>query len=392
MRGKYKFLTFLSNLNIGISAPVLSLMLCEHGCSLENIGLAIMAFSITVVVMEIPSGIFADLYGRKYSFVLSQVAGILSAGVLGISESFIMASIGLVLMGVSTAFASGSLDALAVEDTVKRSGEAAMSQAVSTLQVCVCAGVAGGAFLGGFLPYTDGYVVHLLLKVVLGFIATISAVRLPKERLQSSQKQALKTHINEIRNVFRDSTILKRLTVCIVVIACVQASVETYWQPQLAAIQIQKIHNILGILSAAAYLATVFGCCLTGRLKFDKDSRSWNIYFAAGCGILLSVVVLSLVTDTILFAIIYMAIYFLIGALSVAEQTIINHETEDGVRASVLSVTSFLARMGGALSGAVGSYILISGGIGDVWRILAAVSLVVILMNSIRTIKIRRND
>ena len=214
MRGQYKFLAFLSNLNIGISAPVLSLMICEHGCSLENIGLVIVAFSTTVVVLEIPSGIFADLYGRKSSFLLSQIAGIFSAGVLVISESFVMTTIGLVFMGISTAFASGSLDALAVEDAIKRNGEAAMSKAVLALQVCGCGGVACGAFLGGFLPYTDGYLFHLLLKVILGFIAVIFAVRLPKEERNNKQSQSLNTPINEMWRVFKCSNVLKWLAVC----------------------------------------------------------------------------------------------------------------------------------------------------------------------------------
>ena len=55
----------------GLLAPVLSLVLLSHGATMENLSLCIGIFAVMVVVLELPSGILADLIGRKRIFLIS---------------------------------------------------------------------------------------------------------------------------------------------------------------------------------------------------------------------------------------------------------------------------------------------------------------------------------
>ena len=378
MKLQFKLLGFLSNFNIGLSAPFLSLILCEHGCSLKNIGLAISIFSITVVIAEVPSGIFADLYGRKYSFLLSQVSGFFSAVLILISTSFFLTTLGLVFWGISMAFSSGSLDALAVEDVIKQHGERSLSKAVSTFQICGCTGVALGALAGSFIPYANGYANHLIIKLITGLITFLIAFSIPNENIPSQKNRSLRSHIDEIGTLFSGYKILKQLAFCIMAVALVQASIETYWQPQLAILQKSKLHNTLGLLSACAYLATILGCTLTGKIKIIQKAQKSIAYFCASICLLSLTIMIALVNNTVLFSCVYILIYLFIGIVSVTEQTIINQETTDNVRASVLSTTSFLSRMGGLISGFLSSILLQFCTIHTVWIIFSCICLFVI--------------
>lgn len=391
MKSKYKILTFLNNFNLGISAPFLSLILCEHGCSLKNIGLVIAIFSATVVILELPSGIFADLFGRKSSFLLAQIGGLISAVFLLFSNSFFLTSVGLVFYGISSAFSSGSLDALAIEASVKYNGESALSKAISIFQIYTCAGVALGALFGRFLPYTNGYSLHLMLKIVVVMVTFLLAQTLPAKTISSQQHKhsakklsvqqhiSLKIHLRKMLHLFSSNKFLQQLAICIIAISTVQASVETYWQPQMSAFQPEHLQQLLGILSASAYFATIASCTFIRKFKMDSAQKSQTVYFFAAFIFLLIVFSFAFAQNVILFSVIYLLIYLLIGMISIAEQTMINLETEDCVRASILSMNSLFAKSGGIVSSGISSAILQFSGISTVWIVFSLTALCILL-------------
>ena len=63
MNNLSQFMIFLKNFALGITIPVTNLILLESGASLQTLPLLISLFSLTVLAMELPSGIGADLWG-----------------------------------------------------------------------------------------------------------------------------------------------------------------------------------------------------------------------------------------------------------------------------------------------------------------------------------------
>lgn len=380
MKTQYKIITFLNNFNIGISVPFLSLILCEHGCSLENLGLAIAIFSISVVILELPSGIFADLFGRKSSFLLAQIGSLISSVLLILSSTFYLTAIGLIFYGFSSAFSSGSLDALVVEDSVKYDGESALSKTISTFQIYTCAGVAFGALFGGFLPYTNGYFLHLILKIFVVMTTFLLTLYIPAESISLQQHISLKIHLCKMLNLFSSNKFLRQLAICIIALSSVQATVETYWQPQISAFQPEHLQQLLGILSASAYLTTIAGCTFINKFKMYSVQKSQTVYFSVAFIFLLIVFSFAFAQNVIFFSIIYLTIYLLIGMISIAEQTVINLETEDHVRASILSMNSLFAKSGAIVSGGISSVILHFSGISTVWIAFSLTALCILLL------------
>ncbi|MDO5418190.1 MAG: MFS transporter [Lachnospiraceae bacterium] len=391
MSWKDKVLVFFSNFSLGMIVPIFSLVLCSHGCSAQSVGTAMLFFGLTVMLVEIPSGIFADLYGRKFSFLLSCVLGSVWALILLWADSFPAAVLVLVFRGLSAAFSSGSLDALVVDKVLKEKGSRGLEEAVASLQMFQCIGIAGGSLTAGWIPYSEGYSVHLLVLAAFYLLTALLGLSLPSERKGCESRQgcageerakaeksasgsgriSLRGHLRVMRRLFADRPAIRSVVHCMVLAATVQFVLEIYWQPRLAEIIGAGRQAVFGILGAAAYLATTFGCFLMGKAKPESGKSRWGMYLSLCLGFAGMTAALSLAGSLFGFSSGYLVIYLLLGMLSVSEQTIINGEVPGQVRASMLSVSSFASRSGGMLSSAASSALMLAGDIGFVWRVTA---------------------
>jgi DHA1 family quinolone resistance protein-like MFS transporter len=90
---------FLNSYLTGLLTPVLSLALIDKGASLSNLSIILGLYALSVILLELPSGIMADVFGRKKTFVLSLVLFTLSFSLLLISKVFIVLCIVMILYG-----------------------------------------------------------------------------------------------------------------------------------------------------------------------------------------------------------------------------------------------------------------------------------------------------
>lgn len=99
-------------------------ILAARGYSLAQIGLAETVFHLTSLIFEIPSGVLADLFGRKKMLVLSSILRMIGNVVMILSGNLFMVCISLAFYATSYNFASGSGDALAYDSLKLVQGEA----------------------------------------------------------------------------------------------------------------------------------------------------------------------------------------------------------------------------------------------------------------------------
>lgn len=392
MRNRYRLTVFLTNFGFGVVAPVLSLLLTAHGCPLGMLGLAFGAFAIVVIAAEIPSGVFADLYGRKMSFIIACALSALSCVVLLASNSFLSAMAGLMLFGLSAAFSSGSIDAMIVEETLATRGQDALGGTVGEIVAFQCAGIAAGALLGGWLPQDGGYAAHLYTRLAATLCVGLLAVFLLKERSKPDTRETnrLRLHIGQMVGALRASRVLTAVLVCILMIAATQSMVEIYWQPRLVALGDGVRQAYLGLICAGGYIATTLSSLLMGRVRINSPQTRRAVYFSLCAALALGVILLAKQRGIAGFAVGYLLVYLCIGLMSVPEQTIINTQVTDDVRASMLSVVSFSARLGALFSSLASSAMLLTMDIGKMWTADAiATILVVAIVGSLVFIKDR---
>jgi MFS family permease len=92
--------------------PFLVLAFLEKGLSFFVIGLLIASRELWVNLLELPSGVVADLYGRRRSMMTSFIAYIASFVILGLADSLPLLFLAMALFAVGDAFRTGTHKAM----------------------------------------------------------------------------------------------------------------------------------------------------------------------------------------------------------------------------------------------------------------------------------------
>lgn len=102
--------------------PVLVLFYLHRGISEQQIFFALLSFSLTMLVAEVPTGAFADRYGPKASFLVGGLLQLLSTVALLFAFQPALIFLSRSLAGLSATFFSGAEEAL-IYESLKESGE-----------------------------------------------------------------------------------------------------------------------------------------------------------------------------------------------------------------------------------------------------------------------------
>ena len=130
-------LLYISNFlfNISIAGAAWVLLLVTDGYSLVQVGLAETVFHIVSLLAEIPSGMFADVMGRKKSLIVSCLMTICSAVVRGFIPGFAAVCVSVGFSALSYNFMSGSDSALAYDSLLEEGQEKKYDKYISTQTV-----------------------------------------------------------------------------------------------------------------------------------------------------------------------------------------------------------------------------------------------------------------
>lgn len=96
--------------------------LSDKGLSMSDVGIAEALMHLSVVIFEIPTGMIADMYGRKVSLFIGNVLSVGYGSFMLISDSLSLFGLALATLGVAMTFQSGAEEALAY-DTLKEKGQ-----------------------------------------------------------------------------------------------------------------------------------------------------------------------------------------------------------------------------------------------------------------------------
>ncbi len=145
---KYYLAMFFRNL--WISMPVGIIYFQERGLSFLEMGLLEAIVSAIIFLTEIPSGAFADTFGRKFSTALGMFLWGLSLILTGAFSTFNGYVITVVLMGFGDSFISGAINALFYDslkemnkeqDYIKYTGKREVITAVSLIIAAISGSV-----------------------------------------------------------------------------------------------------------------------------------------------------------------------------------------------------------------------------------------------------------
>ena len=189
-------------------------ILASRGYSLVEIGIAETFFHITSLIFEIPSGVLADVFGRKKMLIVSTVMRMIGNVIMIASDNLFMVCMSIAFMALSYNFSSGSGDALAY-DSLKLANQESSFERYESNQLIIyrlCSGIstlcAGFALtIGHRIAYGTDLITGIIQIIVLASLHEIYSaeqnnnVPLGRKLLACFTKSF--AFIKEVRKAFR---------------------------------------------------------------------------------------------------------------------------------------------------------------------------------------------
>ena len=186
--------------------PVVALFYNENGLDEFDIFLLQAIYSISVAILEIPSGYMADVVGRKKTLILGSILGTLGFVIYSVSDSFLGFLVAEIILGVGGSFISGAdsamlFDTLAAADLREKylSFEGRITSLGNIAETI--AAILGG-IIAGYFSYRHVYVAQTVVASI-----AIPAAFLLREPLRQAthHTSSIKESISHILLVCRTS-------------------------------------------------------------------------------------------------------------------------------------------------------------------------------------------
>lgn len=184
----------------------------EKGLSYTEIGILYALREILINIAEIPSGIFADTYGRKSSLAGSFVFYIFSFLIFYLAQSFSLFLMAFILYGIADAFRSGThkgmiMDYLKINELYEhKTNYYGHTRSCSQKGSAISALIAGvivlyfGAYKNVFLLSVIPYLINFFL--ILSYPKELNKVRISTvQKKKPTFKDTLQFFLSNVKNI-----------------------------------------------------------------------------------------------------------------------------------------------------------------------------------------------
>ena len=235
---KFSAYGFLKNLRF-FDAFIL-LFLIENGLSYTQIGVLYAIREIVINITEVPSGLLADTYGRKYALMFSFAVYILSFSAFYLSHQFYLFALGFALYGIADAFRSGTHKGMIIDYLQLHQWQAQKITYYGHTRSWSQRGSALSSLLAGvFVLYTGSYRSIFLLSTIPYLINLLLVGSYPNSlNLATSTRQAkpgLWVTFTAFGKVMKNKKVLSLINTSALHSAYIKA-VKDYIQPLMVSI------------------------------------------------------------------------------------------------------------------------------------------------------------
>lgn len=335
---EYRF-TFL--MNFSLTRGLWMIYLASKGMSLFQLGILESIFHLTSFMMEIPTGVVADLYGRKVSRVIGRIFSVLDFILVLTGQGFWAYALAFVIAALSYNFESGAGEAL-IYDSLKTLDDTKRFMKVTGKKELVYQLTSTAAFiLGGFIAtisYTWVYLISILFALVSVWESLFFTEPVVFEKCSSSilhsMKRQIRESIGQIRQKPRIAYLYLSVNTLITFITTLFFYLQNYYKNQGVS------ESSIGIMLAAA---SVFGA-FAGLYAHKAEARWGERVLLRVLPVLVSGG-LWLVALTRFEGLAFIYLSALDGILFVVTRDYINRLIPSEQRATLLSVDSMMFSM-----------------------------------------------
>lgn len=357
MRDKTKFyciIQFLTSFAFGAIFPVYVLYYRHFDLNLFQIALLAALFEASILVFEMPTGLIADIYGRKISVVLSAVTLFISSLVFINFPSLYGFIIAEIIMGLGETLKSGALEAWLV-DSLKHEGKDdqvkyAFSEGKRFYSAGRLLGFVGGGYLGSLnIKYIWHPFVILIFITFLFLIACMKEEYELKKPASSSRVQQLKDMVKESFRVVKRERIIFALILLGFFFWFSFETISQFWQVHFSENLVIKTQYFGWILAISSLLVILFVNRITKLYETLRRETTLLIVLKIAFGI--SLLLIALTYDPVIAIIFFIISQSLEGFSDPIFLDIFNKHIPSEQRATLLSFKSLTGSLGEVLSG-----------------------------------------
>ena len=234
----------------------------ERGMTIQMVVYTEIIYALTIVLLEIPTGIMADKWGRKRMLVLSALLACSEFLILLYATEFWHFALVVFMAGVSRSASSGSENALLYDSLLLQGKASSFEKQLGRLNACDLASAILAALCGSLIASKYGLELNYWISLGSALIALALSFLLIEPAAASednSVKEAIpfKTYIALSVRFFRTNPSVSLVMLSAMVTGAAMGYIEEFWQLYVSRLGIPVVY--FGVLSAAIMLLQLPG-------------------------------------------------------------------------------------------------------------------------------------
>lgn len=385
----YLAITGLFNLAMSLIWGINTLFLMDAGLDIFQVMLANAAFTLGMMVFEIPTGVVADTVGRRVSLLLCLttlfITTLLYVAIAWRGWGFWPFVLVSVFLGLGYTFYTGAVDAWLV-DALKASGYAEPLEPVFAKgQMVFGAAMLAGTLGGGLLGQVHLSIPYLVRAAIVVPLFALAWFQMP-ELGYTPRALELKRVPAEMRRVFVEGMqygLSHRVVRPVMFASLVNMSFMIFgfysWQRYFLDLLGKELVWVSGLIAALLSLTMIAGNALVGPLARRVGTRTGLLMLSVAVQAVMAVMCGGLGLGVAVGArhavplrfFLVVALYLVYGvALGVAmpvKQGYLNAHIPSAQRATIISLDSFFANLGGVAGQSGWGYLARARTIAEAW-------------------------
>ncbi|WP_319227890.1 MFS transporter [Draconibacterium orientale] len=320
--------------------PIMLLFYKSNGLGSYELFVLKAIYSVAVVVMEIPSGWMADVWGRKKTLILGSILGSLGFLIYSFSYEFWAFAAAEIVLGIGLSFISGADSAL-LYDSLKADNK---TDKYTREEGRI---TSAGNFAEAIAGVVSGLLVYFSLRTPFYFQFGVAALAIPAAFTLIEPKVHAVEHVHSIgklvANIKNSLVSNTNLRVAILLSALTGTATLTFaWLVQPFFVAIGLPEELFGIFWTALNLSVGISSVFAYKVELFLGKRRSVLaviillslgYFFAGISISY-------------YGFVFLFLFYLVRGLATPIfKNYINLYTDSEVRATMLSVRNFIIRM-----------------------------------------------
>ena len=318
----------------------------SNGLMMKDIMILQAVYSIAIVILEIPSGYLADVWGRKRTMLLGAIMGVIGFATYGISHGFAGFLIAEIILGIGQSCMSGADSAMLYDSMMEVKKEKQYSRFEGRITSLGNFAEAIAAIIGGLLA-TITLRTPYIAQTIIALIAVPAAISLkePVRHIKLASSSFMEV-VGIARFALFENRELRRNILFSAFVGCATLTMAWFVQPffEYSEIDIKWFGFLWAALNLIVGIASLMAYNIEKRI--GQKASIMLIALAVPIGYI------TLSQSGMILGLIILVFFHIVrGYATPILKDYINRITGSEVRATVLSVRNFIIRINFSLIG-----------------------------------------